>query len=81
MNSGLVAVTFSQMIFSHKEHYTTYLQFNLRTISGIVHAHHFCGGKQGKLSGSCLSTIYDIRAIQFSEILMSDGYFHIFWTK
>ena len=29
----------------------------LRAISGIVHTHHSCGGKRGKLSGSRLSTI------------------------
>ena len=52
-----------------------------RAISGIVHAHHSCSGKGGKLSGSCLSTIFKFASIQVSETLMSDGYFRIFWTK
>ena len=50
-----------------------------RAISGIVHAHHSCSGKRGKLSGSRLSTIF-----KFASILVSDtsgGYFRIFWTK
>ena len=54
---------------------------HLRTISGIVHAHHSCGGKQGKLPGSCLSTIIKFASIQVSDTLMSDRYLHIFWTK
>ena len=37
----------------------------LRAILGIVHAHHFRGGKWGKLSGSRLSTISKFASIQF----------------
>ena len=54
---------------------------HLWTILGIVHGQHSYGGKQGKLYGSCLSAIYDFGSIQFSETLVSDGYFCIFWTK
>ena len=39
----------------------------LRVISGIVHAHHTCGGNRGKLSGSRLSTIFKIASIQVSD--------------
>ena len=39
------------------------------------------GWKQGKLSGSCLSTIYDFGVVQFSQTLMSDEYSRIFLTK
>ena len=53
----------------------------LRAISGIVHAHHFCGGKQGKLSGSRISTISKFASIQFIDKLTADGYFRIFWTN
>ena len=31
--------------------------------------------------GPVFSTIYDFRSIQFSDTLMSDGYFHIFLTE
>ena len=41
----------------------------LRAISGIVHAHHSCGGKRGKLSGSRLLTIFKFASIQVSDIL------------
>ena len=54
---------------------------HLRTISGIVHEHHPCGGKQGNLPGSCLSTIFKFASIQVSDTPISDGYLHIFWTK
>ena len=37
------------------------LRTDLRTISGITHAHHSCGRKQGKLSGSRLSYHLQIR--------------------
>ena len=37
----------------------------LRAISGIVHVHHSCGGKRGKLSGSRLSIISKFESIQF----------------
>ena len=53
----------------------------LRAISGIVHAHHSCGGKQGKLSGSRLSTIFKFASIQVSDTLTSGGYFRVCWTK
>ena len=43
----------------------------LRAISGIVHAHHSCGGKRGKLSGSHLSTIFKFASIQVSDTLTS----------
>ena len=57
------------------------LRYLLRAISGIVHAHHSCGGKRGKLSGSRLSTIFQFASIQVSDTLTSGGYFLIFWTK
>ena len=57
------------------------ISMSLRAISGIVHAHHSCGGKRGKLSGSRLSTIFKFASIQFSDTLTSAGYFRIFWTK
>ena len=41
----------------------------------IVHAHHSCGGKRGKLSGSKFASIH------FSDILMLDGNYRIFWIK
>ena len=50
-------------------------------ISGIVHAHHSCGGKQGKLSGSRLSTIFKFASIQVSDTITSSGYFRNFLTK
>ena len=53
----------------------------LREISGIVHGHHSCGGKQEKLSGSRLSTIFKFASIQVSDMFTSGGYFRIFWTK
>ena len=53
----------------------------LRSISGIVQAHHSCSGKQGKLSGSRLSTISKFASMQLLDTLTSDGYFCIFWTK
>ena len=37
------------------------LRRELRTFSGISHAHHSCGRKQGKLSGSRLSNHLQIR--------------------
>ena len=53
----------------------------LRAISGIVHAHHSCGGKQGKMSGSRLSTIFKFASIPVSDTLTSGECFRIFWTK
>ena len=53
----------------------------LKTYAANLHAQISCVGKQGKLSGSCLSTIYGFGSIQFSETLMSDGYFNTFLTK
>ena len=53
----------------------------LRAISGIVHAHHSCGGEQGKLSGSRLSTIFRFASIQVSDTFTSGECFRIFWTK
>ena len=47
----------------------------LRAISGIVHAHHSCGGKRGKLSGSRLSTIFKFASIQVSDTFTSGGCF------
>ena len=38
---------------------------NLRAISVFVHAHHSCGGKRGKLSGSRLSTIFKFASKRF----------------
>ena len=35
----------------------------LRAISRNVHAQHSCSGKQGKLRGSCLLTIYKFGSI------------------
>ena len=49
----------------------------LKTYAANFHAQICCCGKQGKLSGSCLSIIYDFGSLQFSETPMSDGYFHI----
>ena len=46
----------------------------LRAISCNSHAHHSCVVKQEKLSGSCLSAIYEFGSIQFSD----DGFFHNF---
>ena len=54
---------------------------SLRAISGIVHAHHSCGGKRGKLSGPRLSTIFKFASIQVSDTFTSGGYLRIFWTK
>ena len=54
---------------------------SLNTYAANFIAHNFCVGKQGKLSETCLSTIYDFGSIQSSERLMSDGYFYIFLTK
>ena len=51
---------------------------HLRVISINSHAHHSCVEKQEKLSGSRIWANYDFRSIQFSDTLMSDGYFHIF---
>ena len=51
---------------------------SLRAITGYSHAHFSCVEKQERLAGSRLSTIYDFGSIQFSNTLMSDGYFHIF---
>ena len=56
-----------------------YLPFVLG--SANFHAQISCVGKQGKLSGSCLSISHDFGSIQFSKTLTSDGYFHIFLTK
>ena len=50
----------------------------LRAILGIVHAHHFRGGKWGKSSGSRLSTISKFASVQFLYTLTPDGYFRIF---
>ena len=54
---------------------------SFRAISGIVHAHHSCGWKWGKLSGSRLSSIFKFTSIQVSDTFTSSGYFRIFWTK
>ena len=51
----------------------------LRVISGIVHAHHSCGGKRGKLSGSCLSTIFKFASIQVSDTLIARRLRSKFW--
>ena len=53
----------------------------LRAISGIVHAHHSCGGKRGKLSGSRLSTIFKFASIQGSDTFTSGGCFFHFLDK
>ena len=50
----------------------------LRANSGIVHAHHSCGGKRGKLSGTRLSTIFKFASIQVLDTFTSGGYFRIF---
>ena len=42
-----------------------FIAYCLRAISGIVHAHHSCGGKRGKLHGSRLSTIFKFASIRF----------------
>ena len=47
-------------------------QHNLRTISGISHAHHTCDGKRGKFSGSRLSDHLQIRINTVSDMLMMD---------
>ena len=53
----------------------------LKTYGAKSHAHHFCVGKQGKLFGSCLLTIYEFRSIHISDFLMSDPCSDIFLTK
>ena len=54
----------------------------LKTCAANSHAHNYCVGKQGMLSGSCLSTISEIRSIQFSDTLnVRRGNFRIFLTK
>ena len=50
----------------------------LSAILGNSNAHHSCVEKQGKLSGTRLSDHF--LSIQFTDALMSDGYFHIFLT-
>ena len=40
-----------------------------------LRAHHSCGGKRGKLSGSKFASIH------FSDTLMLDGNYRIFWIK
>ena len=57
------------------------LSTHLKTFAANFHVHKSCVGKQEKVSGSCLSTIYKLRSIQFSDSLLSDGCFHIFLTK
>ena len=53
----------------------------LKTYVANFHAQISFVGRHGKLSGSCLSTFYEFRTMQYSETLMSDGYSQIFLTK
>ena len=53
----------------------------LKAYVANFHVQISCVGKKGKLSRSCLSTIYIFESIQFLETLMTDGYFRIFLTK
>ena len=39
---------------------------SLKTYAANLHTQISCVGKEGKSSGSCLSTIYDFGSIQFS---------------
>ena len=54
-----------------------FLRRGLRTILGISNAHHSCVGKRESCLGSVFPIIYK-GSIQFSDTLMSDGYFRIF---
>ena len=74
----LLVPSYSMNIKILTEHDLDFL--SLRAISGNFHVQHFCVEKQEKLSGSRLSDHLRFRSIQFSDTLMSDGYFHIFLT-
>ena len=52
-NEGAVVVTSELLVFVN----CVFGYGDLKVILGIVHAHHSCGGKREKLSGSRLSTI------------------------
>ena len=60
---------------------TDQLWYEIKGNFGFVHAHHSCGGKRGKLSGSRLSTIFKFASIQVLHTFRSGRYFRIFWTK
>ena len=49
----------------------------LKTYATSFHAHISCIRKQGKVVWVLSIDHYDFGSIQFSETLISDGYFHI----
>ena len=57
------------------------LEIGLKIYAANFIAQISCVGKQGKLSGPCLSTFYHFGLTQLSETFMSYGYLHIFLTK
>ena len=49
-----------------------------RVISNNFHAHHSCVEKQKSCLDPVFPTIYDFGSLQFSDTLMSGGYFRLF---
>ena len=73
----LCSVMFQKLLISS----CTMVFLCLRAISGIVHTHHSCGGKRGKIVWEPSFDHSQIPIITVLDTLTSNGYFRISLTK